>query len=199
MSKEKSLPAPGTISTISVLLMSAGVSIGALYWVKLLAFLLVPDVSELLEARYILIPSVAFGVASSLLYWVWLIYLPSTLHPEIQVPHRRIDYWGAIGIALIVYVLSIGFFSYDVYPRVPHYLGGGKPEAVTLEIDNEDLPVVLQETLPDSNCRDRGDSTVCEGIHLIDARSDVVIISDKSEPPGSSVIIPSNRIRAITR
>lgn len=103
-----------------------------------------------------------------------------------------------ISLVLGLSVSSVWWYSTTLYPRIPAALGGGKPEAVVVWMDAEDLPVELRAALQGVDCRTTGAIVRCSTLQLIHRSDEDVIFATPGDGARVAVLVPRNTIKALS-
>jgi hypothetical protein len=104
-------------------------------------------------------------------------------------------------VALIVamYLCAVSFYSLDWYPRIPQFLGGGKPTSVAIWIDSSQS--LASSVLPPSaKCgAQSGEPFTCRRLYLVSMDSDYFIFALDDTPYSQGLVFPKETIAAISR
>jgi hypothetical protein len=166
--------------------------VGLMYAVKALVYIWDPATASFLKHQYILF----VGILSGLIYSISIAFI---LSEWLKAEDRRVRLKGlivTICVMFIVYIASVGYYSYSLYPQLPNGLGGGQPTPIILWIDKEDFPVDLQKRFPNATFSSDDKITKCEKLYLLYSNSDTLILTDGSnQAPG--VLLKRDDIKAI--
>ncbi len=181
--------------TLLAAIVFPSVSMGLLYLCKIVLQLWDPKLSGLIANDNIVLFGVAVLFDISLFGALFLIYMP------MQSPTRSERTQGIVAFALtvlVIYLVLVGVYSYVFYPRIPASLGGGQLASIVYWIDKQEFPQTLVAKLAKAKFVEESNLIRCEGIYLVYANSDIVIVADQSEPPASSFLVPRDKIKAIS-
>ena len=101
-------------------------------------------------------------------------------------------------LSLIIYIFSVGIYSFMIYPQLPQGLGGGLPAHITVWMERADLPNTLEKRIPSATCQESNGIVECEDLYLVHADSEIVILTDNPKLPAVSFIIPRDSVKNIS-
>ncbi|MCZ6465948.1 MAG: hypothetical protein O6829_01580, partial [Alphaproteobacteria bacterium] len=166
-----------------------------LYSVKGVLYIWDPDLSAILSHQRILL----LGVASGLGYGSFMTGAACAEWASSESRSTRSRSFLVLASAvLILFIGSVSFYSYTIYPALPQGLGGGKPIPIDLWLNSEDFPDDLRKRLAKCSPDASGRRTVCRDVRLVHADSEYLILSEKDRPPSLTFIFPKDHIQVIS-
>ena len=188
----KDITGRGVIITIATIILSFNL---IPYSIKGVLYLWDPSWSQLLPTSYILGLG-NMGALLCFLTFMLLVIMQWLDNDDHRV--RRMGFFGAITVVLVLYLVSVGIYSYILYPRLPQGLGGGKPTQVVLWIGKDDLPPDVRERLPAGLFSEQGSVTRIEYIYLFSQDEKRIILVDESIGPALGLLVLQDKIKAIS-
>jgi hypothetical protein len=145
--------------------------------------------SRYLATRYLWVFCAALSIGSgSLMVFEWFTR-PSG--------RRAITLLAGIG-GIAAYISVLGVYSYALYGRIPHGMGGGRPTPTVLWVKDDDLPDGAAQAMPAGSVLRQDEWVRLSKVYLLHASSDVVIVTNKDVPPGSGFALPRDKVQAFS-
>lgn len=162
-----------------------------------------------------------FLAVASLVPSVFAVYAQADIQVGLAGSDARHRRWQLLTASVCcAYIPLVVIHSAVLWPRMPAWFGGGKTSAITLWVKADDLPDSVASNLrmlriatEDKNItksessiakRELSGSVITAGSEsvrldncfLIDANSDVVIVSDSDDPYAATLVLPRDAVRA---
>jgi len=170
-------------------------AIGCTYCVKLVMHLLGLGASAEISLERILIGLVAMCAVALVAGAVALLLKGlSDLEKEEKRQSRIRIFASVFGV---IYVAIIALYAGKIYPVLPQRFSGGKPEPVIVWLRIEDLPVGLQRSSTRVRVAVDGEWIRLEGLNLLSATSDRIILVDRTSPPSAGFAIPRENVKTL--
>jgi hypothetical protein len=112
---------------------------------------------------------------------------------------RRIAWLELSIYVLAAYLVAVFSYSRSYYWKTPKFLGGGKPEPVSIWIDGSETNINLKILLPKASCIRTNDRWLCQTVYLLDATGEYFILVDDHEPGVHSLLISKSKISVISK
>jgi len=112
---------------------------------------------------------------------------------------RRLAWAEIITYTLVAYTALVIVYSTSVYWRMPDYIGGGRPEPISIWLDASGTQFDLNRQLPQAKCTREVQQWMCTSAYLLDASGDRLILVDNQTPVSNSLVIPKAKVRALAK
>jgi hypothetical protein len=126
----------------------------------------------------------------------WLIFLifvsSYILLSSVDKHHRRIGRWLSSILTAGSIIFAIILHSFYLYPRTPQWIGGGKPELVSVLLDPAALPVLNAHVGGGSSCVSGSGGVQCDQVLLYYHNQEYFIF--RTKPGRSDAVLLSRRL-----